>query len=195
VHPQRAAILLHRHSTPTCTDDNTRTDDSSTERTRSRATTLPPPHNILSPASRDHHTNTLNPTDTINKISEHLRQPTLQQQELRTIAMAIANGMVAQPWSLDQGLLLFDGHLYLPMASSLLSNCLQVLSRDVLANMEFLALGAHQPLTYGQHNGVPWLQRPPSTDATVVFLKLNNNTNNVRTYVLHGDTIGLHWAL
>jgi hypothetical protein len=108
--------------------------------------------------------------------------------------MAIADGMVAQAWSLDQGLLLFDGHLYLPVASSLLSNLLQVLSRGVSANMELLALGAHQPSTHGQHNRVPWLQRPPSTDAIVVFLKLNNDTNNVRTYVLHGDTSGLHRA-
>jgi hypothetical protein len=156
------------------------------------ATTLPPPCNILSPASQDHHTNTLNPTDTTDKISKHLRQATLQQQELCTITMAIADSMVAQAWSLDQGLLLFDGHLYLPVASSLLSNLLQVLSRGVSANMELLALGAHQPPTHGQHNRVPWLQRPPSTDAIVVFLKLNNDTNNVRTYVLHGDTSGLH---
>jgi hypothetical protein len=88
-----------------------------------RATMLPPPH-ILSPASRDHHTNTLNPINTNDKIFEHLCQATLQQQELCTIAMAIADGMVAQAWSLDQGLLLFDGHLYLPVASSLLSNLL-----------------------------------------------------------------------
>jgi hypothetical protein len=54
--------------------------------------------------------------------------------------MAIADGMVAQAWSLDQGLLLFDAHLYLPVASSLLSNLLQVLSRGVSANMELLAL-------------------------------------------------------
>jgi hypothetical protein len=107
------------------------------------ATTLPPPRNIWSPASRDHHTNTLNPTDTTDKISEHLRQATLQQQELYTIVMAIADGMVAQAWSLDQSLLLFGGHLYLSVVSSLWSNLLQVLSWGVSANMELLALGAH----------------------------------------------------
>jgi hypothetical protein len=60
--------------------------------------------------------------DTTDAISEHLRQATLQQQELRIIAMTIADGAAAQAWSRDLGLPLFESQLYLPATSSLMSD-------------------------------------------------------------------------
>jgi hypothetical protein len=64
----------HRHAPPTIRALMTPPSERAT-----RATTLPPPRNILSPTSRDHHANTLNPTNTTDKISKHLRQATVQQ--------------------------------------------------------------------------------------------------------------------
>jgi len=117
------------------------------------AATPPPPRNILSRASRARHPNALDYIDTTDVIFEHMRQATLRQRELRTIAMAISDSVAAQAWSLDQGLIFFDGRLYLPAASSLLPYLLQVLRRGGSANMELLALGAHPPPMRGQHNG------------------------------------------
>ena len=92
-----------------------------------RTATLPPPRNILSRASRARHPNALDYIDMIDVIFDHMRQATLQQRELRTITMAISNGVAAQPWSLDQGLIFFDSWLYLPAASLLLPDLLYVL--------------------------------------------------------------------
>ena len=109
--------------------------------------------------------------------------------------MAIVDGVAAQAWSLDQGLIFFDGRLYLLAASSLLPNLLQVLRRGSSANKELLALGAHPPSMRGQHNGVPtsillgcpWMQGCPITSAMVVFL------DNVSRQLVHIDSV--HIAL
>ena len=49
--------------------------------------------NILSRASWARHSNALDYIDTTDVIFDHMRQATLQQWELRTIAMTIFNGM------------------------------------------------------------------------------------------------------
>jgi hypothetical protein len=151
----------------------------------------PPPRNILSRASRACHPNALDYIDTTDVIFEHLCQATLRQQELRTIAMPIADGVAAQAWSLDQGLHFFDGRLYLPAASSLLPDLLQVLRRGGSASMELLALSAHPSATRGQHNrvptsvllGCPWLQGRPIKSTTVVFL------DNLSRQLVHVDSV------
>jgi hypothetical protein len=96
-------------------------------RATQEATPLSPPRNILNRANRAQCPNALDYIDTTNIIFEHLRRATLQQRELHNVAMAIADGATAPAWSIDQGLLFFDGHLYLPATSSLLPDLLQVL--------------------------------------------------------------------
>ena len=83
-----------------------------------------PPHRFTNWASRSRRPNALDCMDTTNVIFGHLRRAILQQHGLRNIAMAIADGVTALAWSIDQGLLFFDGRLYLPAALSLLPNLL-----------------------------------------------------------------------
>nr|AWA44959.1 hypothetical protein LOC101753448 [Saccharum spontaneum] len=138
----------------------------------------PPPRNILSKASRACLPNALDFIDSSDIIFEHLHRAVLRQRELATIAMAISDGVEAQAWSIDQGLIFFDGQLYLPAASALLPDLLQALRQGGSANMELLALGAQPPPTAAKHNGVPayillghpWPQRRPITSTTVVFI-------------------------
>ena len=86
--------------------------------------TPPPPRTILNRANRARRPNALDYINTTNVIFGHLRRAILQQHGLRNIAMAIADGVTALAWSIDQGLLFFDGRLYLPAALSLLPNLL-----------------------------------------------------------------------
>jgi hypothetical protein len=103
------------------------------------------------------HPNALNfidDPDTI--IFTHIQQAIREQRELRTIATTIMEGQAARAWSMDQGLIFFDGCFYLPTASALLSDLLQVLRRGGSANIELLALGTHLPPTHGvQLNRMP----------------------------------------
>jgi hypothetical protein len=108
--------------------------------------TPPPPHTILNRANRAHHPNALDYIDTTNVIFRHLRQAILQQWELRKVAMPIADSVTTLAWSIDQGLLFFDGRLYLPAALLLLPNLLQVLRQGGSTTMELIALDAHPPL-------------------------------------------------
>jgi hypothetical protein len=84
-----------------------------------------------------------------------MRQAIREQRELCTIARTVTEGRAALAWSLDQGLIFFNGRFYLLAASTLLPNLLQVLLRGGSTNMELLALGAHIPPSQGQHNGMP----------------------------------------
>jgi hypothetical protein len=70
--------------------------------------------------------------------------------------MAIMEGQAARAWTIDQGIIFFDDHFYLPAASALLPDLLQVLRHGGSANIELLALGAHLPPTHGtQLNRMP----------------------------------------
>lgn len=59
--------------------------------------------------------------------------------------MAITEGQAAVAWSVYLGIIFFDGRFYLPAASPLLPDLLQVLQRGESANIELLAIGAHKP--------------------------------------------------
>jgi hypothetical protein len=59
------------------------------------------PCNILNKVNQAQRPNALDYIDTTNVIFEHLRQIILQQRELRSVAMAIADGAAAPTWSID----------------------------------------------------------------------------------------------
>jgi hypothetical protein len=71
----------------------------------------PEPHDVCSPAA----------------IFDHVHQAVLEVPELHAIATAIIGGTTAPAWSLDQGLLFFDGCFYLLLASPLLPDQLETL--------------------------------------------------------------------
>jgi hypothetical protein len=78
-----------------------------------------------------------------------MRQAVREQWELRTVAMTIMDGQATRAWSVNQGLIFFDGRFYLPTASALLPDLLPVLHRGGSANMELLALGGTQTSDVG----------------------------------------------
>jgi hypothetical protein len=90
----------------------------------------------------------------------------LQHRELRHLTLAITQGTVAPAWSIDQGLLFFDGRFYIPDALPLLSDLLATISLGGHDNMRYLALDSHSPPMAPHHNstptgillGHPWLQ-------------------------------------
>jgi hypothetical protein len=90
----------------------------------------------------------------------------LQHRELRHLTLAITQGTVAPAWSIDQGLLFFDGRFYIPDALPLLSDLLATISLGGPDNMRYLALDSHSPPMAPHHNstptgillGHPWLQ-------------------------------------
>lgn len=54
----------------------------------------------------------------------------------------------AATWPLEQGILIFDGRLYLPAASPLLPDLLEsLLSTEQMANLWLLTVGFHTPPT------------------------------------------------
>jgi hypothetical protein len=56
---------------------------------------------------------------------------------------------------MDQGLLFFDGRLYIPAASPLLTDLLQIVKREGPAGWELIALGCHSTPTLAHHNKTP----------------------------------------
>ena len=64
-------------------------------------------------ASQFRLTSALDYVITIDTVFDHLCCAILQLQELCHIALAIGNGTVAPAWSIDQGLLFFDGRFYI----------------------------------------------------------------------------------
>jgi hypothetical protein len=91
--------------------------------------------------------NALDYVDTIGTVFGHLRCAVLQLQELYHIALAIGNGTTTLAWSIDQGLLFFNGCFYIPTTSTLLPDLLEVLLLGGPAHMRYLALGCHPPPT------------------------------------------------
>jgi hypothetical protein len=93
--------------------------------------------------NRANHSCCPNALDADNSVFASLRQAVLQQQELRHIALAISNATTSPAWSLDQGLLFFDGRFYISAISPFLPDLLQVLLQGGPAHMALIALGYH----------------------------------------------------
>lgn len=69
-------------------------------------------------------------------IFTELRRAVLEDKGLHVIAATIMEGRAARVRSLHKGLVLFDGRVYVPTASPLLPDLLQVLCSGGPANME-----------------------------------------------------------
>lgn len=95
--------------------------------------------------NRAHRARRLNALDTFNNkgniIFDHMRRAVREQRELRTVALAIANGQAAPAWSFDEGLIFFDGRLYIPSSSPLLPDILQIIHDEGPTSIEFASLG------------------------------------------------------
>lgn len=115
-----------------------------------------PPCDITLHASSSRCPNALDQFSSISvPVFTELRDAVLQQRELRRIAIAIDDGSVAPAWSMDQGLLFFDGRLYIPAISPLLPDLLQIVKREGPAGWELIALGCHSTPTLAHHNTTP----------------------------------------
>lgn len=89
---------------------------------------MPPlPSCNLSRATKPHWPNALDNINTWAPIFEKLRQATLHVPELRDIATDIISHTTTLAWLLDQGLLFFDGHLYILAMSPLMPTLLEAL--------------------------------------------------------------------
>jgi hypothetical protein len=62
----------------------------------------------------------------------------LHEAELRDVTISIINKTAARAWSID-ACYIFDGHLYVPVASPLLATIIDTLLRD----LNHLAAGFH----------------------------------------------------
>jgi hypothetical protein len=86
---------------------------------------------------------------------------------------AIAKGAAAPAWSMDQGLIFFNGHLYIPVVPFILANMLQVLLHAGPRHMEPLALSSHLSSSTTHDIGVPTnilLGRSTVSTTTAVFI-------------------------
>jgi hypothetical protein len=86
---------------------------------------------------------------------------------------AIANEAAALAWSMDQELIFFNGHLYIPVIPFILANMLQVLLHVGPRHMEPLALSSHLPSSMTRNIGAPTnilLGRSTVSTTTTVFI-------------------------
>jgi hypothetical protein len=107
-------------------------------------------------ASKSRRPNTLDQFSSIYvPVFTKLRSATLQERELHHIAIAIDNGSTAPAWSMDQGFLFFDRRLYIPAASPLLPDLLQIVRREGSGGWELIALRCYPTPTSANHNTTP----------------------------------------
>lgn len=99
-------------------------------------------------------TSALNYVITIDIVFSHLCHAILQLQELCHIALTFGNGTTTPTWSIDQGLLFFDGRFYILVTSPLLPDLLKALLLGGPSHMRYLMLGCHPPMT-SHHNVTP----------------------------------------
>jgi hypothetical protein len=95
---------------------------------------------------------------------------------------AMANNAAAPTWTMDQGPIFFNGHLYIPVIPSILANMLQVLLHAGQRHMEPLALSSHLPSSTTHDIGAPMnilLGRSTVSTTTAVFI------NNLGQQFIH----------
>ena len=121
----------------------------------------------------------------------------MQLPELRTIALAIINNATSGAWSLDQGILFFDGRFYIPASSPLLPDLLETLLLcGHTENLRLLAVGFYTPplmsaATYNFPASILLTHQWPQgivPAATTVFFDDTTNTS-------HNDNLPPHDGL
>lgn len=146
---------------------------------RTRSPSPPPlPRCHMSRATKLRWPNCLNNISTWAHVFDKLRQATLRVPELHDITSDIINKSTTRAWSLDHGLLFFDGRLYIPATSPLLPDLLEALLIDGRTkNTNLLVMGFHTPLliaaaTYNFPSSILLTQPWPTgiiPSATVTF--------------------------
>lgn len=99
------------------------------------------------PMNRSNRARLPNATDFIKNseaaIFSHIRHAVERQHELRRMQNAIKAGLESPNWSVERGLIFYDGRLYLPAASTILQDLIQELTKDELQQIELLAMGIY----------------------------------------------------